>query len=134
MLFDKSINFFGALNASGLALEAAPVDAAKLGELLDLLSGEVISGRTAKEVFEEMWASGKSAEAIVEAKGLRQISDTGALEAAVEKVVAENPDQVEKYRKNPKVIGWFVGQVMKATGGKANPGVVNQLLKQKLEG
>ncbi|SMF48236.1 aspartyl/glutamyl-tRNA(Asn/Gln) amidotransferase subunit B [Tistlia consotensis] len=125
-------NYFGALNASGETLETAPVDADKLGGLLDLLADDTISGRQAKEVFEAMWESGKDALTIVEEKGLKQVSDAGELGAAVDKVIADNPAQVEKYRENPNVIGWFVGQVMKATQGKANPGMVNKLLKDKL--
>jgi aspartyl-tRNA(Asn)/glutamyl-tRNA(Gln) amidotransferase subunit B len=129
-------NFFGALNASCKGLEEAPVTAAQLGGLLDLLADDTISGRIAKDVFEEMWESGKDAAVIVEEKGLKQITDTGAIEAAIAKVIANNPGQVEQYTSgaNPKVIGWFVGQVMKATQGKANPGMVNQLLKKHLDG
>ncbi|MEX0758616.1 MAG: Asp-tRNA(Asn)/Glu-tRNA(Gln) amidotransferase subunit GatB [Tistlia sp.] len=125
-------NYFGALNASGATLESAPVDADKLGGLLDLLAEGTISGRQAKEVFEAMWETGKDAAALVEEKGLKQVSDTGELGAAVDKVIADNPAQVEKYRENPNVVGWFVGQVMKATQGKANPAVVNKLLKERL--
>ncbi len=124
---------FGALNRSGLELAEAPVDAAKLGGLLDLIADGTISGRIAKEVFEAMWESGQSAADIVEQKGLKQISDAGAIAAIVDRLVADNPEQAEQYRTgNEKVIGWFVGQVMKATQGKANPGVVNQLLREKL--
>jgi len=126
-------DFFGALNRSGVALSAAPIDADKLGGLLDLVADGTISGRIAKDVFEEMWETGKTAADIVEAKGLRQISDTGALEAMVDKVIAENPGQVEQIKAgNEKLLGWFVGQIMKATQGKANPGMVNQLLRKKL--
>jgi len=125
--------YFAALNRSDLALAEAPVDADKLGGLLDLIAAETISGRIAKEVFEAMWASGKSAAAIVEEKGLRQISDQGAIEAIVARVIADNPKQVEQFKSgNEKLIGWFVGQVMKASQGKANPGLVNRILKQKL--
>ncbi len=124
---------FGALNRSGLELAEAPVDAAKLGGLLDLVVDGTISGRIAKEVFEAMWESGQSAADIVEQKGLKQISDEGAIAAIVDRLVADNPEQAEQFRAgNEKVIGWFVGQVMKATQGKANPGVVNQLLREKL--
>ncbi|MFC4352866.1 Asp-tRNA(Asn)/Glu-tRNA(Gln) amidotransferase subunit GatB [Fodinicurvata halophila] len=131
-----TVNFFGALNASGLDLKDAPVGAEQLGGLIDLIADGTISGRIAKDVFEEMWATGKDAAAIVEEKGLKQITDTGEIEAIVDTVIAENPDQAEQYRSgdNPKVIGWFVGQVMKASQGKANPGMVNQLLKDKLGG
>jgi len=124
---------FGALNRSGLELAEAPVDAAKLGGLLDLVADGTISGRIAKEVFEAMWETGRSAADIVEQKGLKQISDEGAIAAIVNRLVADNPEQAEQFRAgNEKVIGWFVGQVMKATQGKANPGVVNQLLREKL--
>jgi aspartyl-tRNA(Asn)/glutamyl-tRNA(Gln) amidotransferase subunit B len=124
---------FGALNRSGLEMAEAPVDAAKLGGLLDLVADGTISGRIAKEVFEAMWATGRSAADIVEQKGLKQISDEGAIAAIVDRLVADNPEQAEQFRAgNEKVIGWFVGQVMKATQGKANPGVVNQLLREKL--
>jgi len=124
---------FGALNRSGLALGEAPVDAAKLGGLLDLVADGTISGRIAKEVFEAMWESGKPAAEIVEEKGLTQISDERAIAAIVERLIADNPKQVEQVRAgNAKVIGWFVGQVMKATQGKANPAVVNRLLQDKL--
>ncbi len=127
--------YFGALNrTSGANLGNAPVDAAKLGGLIDLIADGTISGRTAKEVFEAMWDSGKDAGAIVEEKGLKQISDTGALEGVIDQLIADNPGQVEQYQGgNVKLIGWFVGQVMKATQGKANPGMVNQLLKKKLD-
>jgi aspartyl-tRNA(Asn)/glutamyl-tRNA(Gln) amidotransferase subunit B len=125
--------YFAALNRSEVALAEAPVDADKLGGLLDLIAAETISGRIAKEVFEAMWASGKSAAAIVADKGLRQISDQGAIEAIVARVIADNPKQVEQFKSgNEKLIGWFVGQVMKASQGKANPGLVNRILKQKL--
>ncbi len=124
---------FGALNRSGLELAEAPVDAAKLGGLLDLVVDGTISGRIAKEVFEAMWETGRSAADIVEQKGLKQISDEGAIAAIVDQLVADNPKQAEQFRAgNEKIIGWFVGQVMKATQGKANPGVVNQLLREKL--
>ncbi|WP_299393161.1 Asp-tRNA(Asn)/Glu-tRNA(Gln) amidotransferase subunit GatB [Pelagibius sp.] len=125
--------FFGALNKSGVELAAAPVDAKKLGGLLDLIADNTISGRIAKEVFEAMWESGEDAGAIVEAKGLKQISDSSAIEGLVEEIIANNPKQVEQFKGgNEKILGWFVGQVMKATQGKANPGMVNQVLRQKL--
>ena len=130
-----TVNYFGALNASGASLEDAPVDATKLGGLLDLIADDTISGRIAKEVFEEMWETGKPAAEIVEAKGLKQITDTGELEAVVDKIIAENPGQAQQVAEgNPKLLGWFVGQVMKATQGKANPGLVNKLLREKLGG
>ncbi|HLW27033.1 MAG TPA: Asp-tRNA(Asn)/Glu-tRNA(Gln) amidotransferase subunit GatB [Kiloniellales bacterium] len=131
-----TVNYFGALNASGVGLAEAPIDAKKLGGLLDLIADGTVSSRLAKEVFEAMWESGKDAATIVEEKGLKQITDESAIEALVDKVIAENPAQVEQYAggENPKVIGWFVGQVMKASQGKANPGAVNQILKRKLGG
>ncbi len=126
-------DFFGALNKSGKDLADSPVSAEGLGGLIDLISDGTISGRIAKEVFEAMWESGKSAGDIVEEKGLKQISDTGAIEAIIDEIIANNPSQVEQVRGgNEKLIGWFVGQTMKASGGKANPGVVNQILKAKL--
>ncbi len=125
--------FFGALNRDGIEIAAAPVNAAKLGGLLELLDAGTISGRIAKDVFDAMWDSGKDAAAIVEEKGLKQISDTGAIEAIVDQVIADNPGQVEQFKSgNEKVLGWFVGQIMKASQGKANPGMVNQLLRKKL--
>jgi len=126
-------SFFGALNRSSLPLAEAPVQAAALGELIDLVSDGTISGRTARDVFEAMWESGKSAAAIVEEKGLKQISDSGALEAVVDAIIAANPEQVAQLQGgNQKVIGWFVGQVMKETKGQANPGMVNKILKEKI--
>ena len=126
-------DYFGALNKSGADLESAPVDAKKLGGLLDLIADGTISGRIAKEVFEEMWDSGQDAGAIVEAKGLKQISDSSEIEGLVEEIIANNPAQVEQFKGgNEKILGWFVGQVMKATQGKANPGLVNKVLREKL--
>ncbi|KKJ76642.1 glutamyl-tRNA amidotransferase [Kiloniella litopenaei] len=128
-------DFFGALNKSGLALDQSPVSAKQLGGLIGLIKDNTISGRIAKEVFEVMWETSKDADTIVEEKGLKQITDTGPIEAAIDEIMAANPDQVEAFRGgNEKLIGWFVGQTMKATGGKANPGMVNQLLKKKLAG
>nr|WP_206374705.1 Asp-tRNA(Asn)/Glu-tRNA(Gln) amidotransferase subunit GatB [Sneathiella chinensis] len=126
---------FGNLNRTGKSLSDSPVSADSLGELIDLIKDGTISNRIAKEVFEEMFETGKAAEAIVEEKGLKQVSDTGAIEAAIDEVIAANQDKVAEYRGGKdKLFGFFVGQVMKATGGKANPGVVNQLLRPKLDG
>ena len=126
---------FGALNRNGLELSDSPVDAAMLGGLVDLAADGTLSGRLAKEVFEEMWKTGKQAAEIVEEKGLKQISDSGEIEAIVTKIVAENAGQVEQFRSgNEKVLGWFVGQVMKATQGKANPKLVNEVLRKALAG
>lgn len=123
---------FGLLAKAGKGIEESPVSAESLGKLLDLLKADVISGRIAKDVFAIMFDTGGDPEAIVEERGLRQVTDTSAIEAIVDEIIAANPGQVETYLKNPKVIGWFTGQVMKATGGKANPQVVGQILKAKL--
>ena len=112
----------------------SPVAPDQLGSLLDLIADGTISGRIAKDVFAEMVETDGDPAAIIEAKGLRQVSDTGAIEAAVAAALAAHPAQVAQYATNPKVLGFFVGQVMKATGGKANPALVNDLLKQKLAG
>ncbi len=124
---------FGALNKAGRGIADSPVTADRLGGLIDLIADDTISGRIAKEVFAEMLETGEDAAAIVEKKGLKQITDTGAIESIIDEVIAGAPTQTEQVRSgNPKVLGWFVGQVMKATGGKANPGVVNRLLRAKL--
>ncbi len=127
-------DLFGALNKKGLGIENSPVSEAQLGGLIDLIADGTISGRIAKDVFAEMVETGADPAAIVEAKGLRQVTDTGAIEAAVDAALAANPAQVAQYATNPKVLGFFVGQVMKATQGKANPALVNELLKKKLGG
>jgi aspartyl-tRNA(Asn)/glutamyl-tRNA(Gln) amidotransferase subunit B len=128
-------NLFALLNKKGLEVTDSPVSAANLGKLLDLIADDTISGRIAKDVFEIMAETGGDPEAIVEAKGLRQITDTGAIEAAVDKAIAAGPQQVAQFKAgNEKVVGWFVGQVMKATQGKANPQQVNELLRKKLSG
>ena len=125
-------DLFGALNKKGLGIENSPVAAAQLGGLVDLIADGTISGRIAKDVFAEMVETSADAAAIVEAKGLRQVTDTGAIEAAVDAALAASPAQVEQYAANPKVLGFFVGQVMKATKGRANPALVNELLRKKL--
>ena len=126
---------FGALNRNDLELARSPVDAAELGGLIDLVADGTLSGRLAKEVFDEMWRTGRQAAEIVEEKGLKQISDASEIEAIVAKIVAENAGQVAQFRSgNEKVIGWFVGQVMKATQGKANPKLVNEVLRKALVG
>ena len=123
----------GALNRDGLDIEQSPVSAAALAGLLDRIKDNTISGKIAKEVFDAMWAGEGTADEIIEAKGLRQITDSSAIEAIVDKVIAANPGQVAEYKAGKdKLIGFFVGQVMKETGGKANPGQVNQMLKHKL--
>ncbi|MHB1218413.1 MAG: Asp-tRNA(Asn)/Glu-tRNA(Gln) amidotransferase subunit GatB [Alphaproteobacteria bacterium] len=126
---------FGRLNKAGMALVDSPVSAAAVGELVDLIADNTISGRIAKDVFDEMFATGKGARAIVSEKGLTQITDTGAIEAAIDQVIAANADKAEQVRAGKDaLLGWFVGQVMKATGGKANPAKVNELLRKKLKG
>ncbi len=126
---------FGALNRTNKAIQDSPVTATALGGLIDLISDGTISGRIAKEVFEAMVETGKEAAAIVEEKGLRQVFDTGAIEKAIDEVMAKNQDKVAEYRSGKdKLLGFFVGQTMKATGGKANPAVLNDLLKKKLAG
>ncbi len=126
---------FGNLNRTGKSLAESPVSADELGKLVDLIKDGTISNRIAKEVFEEMFDSGKAAADIVKEKGLEQVSDTGAIEQAIDDVMAANMDKVEEYRGGKdKLLGFFMGQVMKATGGKANPGVVNKILKPKLDG
>jgi aspartyl-tRNA(Asn)/glutamyl-tRNA(Gln) amidotransferase subunit B len=125
---------FGALNRQGRSIEASPVAAASLGRLVDLIADGTISGRIAKEVFAEMLATGADPAAIVEQKGLAQLSDAAAIERIAFEIIAANPGQVESYRKNPKALGWFVGQVMKATQGQANPQMVNEVLRRKLAG
>jgi aspartyl-tRNA(Asn)/glutamyl-tRNA(Gln) amidotransferase subunit B len=126
-------DLFGALNKRGVDITQSPVKAESLGELIDLISDNTISGRIAKDVFAEMVETGKGAAAIVEAKGLRQVTDTGAIEQAIDAVLAKEPGKVAEYRSGKdKLFGFFVGQVMKATQGKANPGLVNELLKKKL--
>ena len=128
-------NLFGALNKMGLDIAASPVSATHLGALVGLIEDETISGKIAKDVFEIMLETSKAPGVIVEEKGLKQITDSGAIEAIVDQVIADNPDQAENVRAgNDKAIGWFVGQVMKASQGKANPGQVNGLLKAKLLG
>jgi aspartyl-tRNA(Asn)/glutamyl-tRNA(Gln) amidotransferase subunit B len=124
----------GALNKASLEILESPIDAQRLAGLLQRLTDNTISGKMAKQVFEEMWQSTDSADEIIEAKGLKQITDMGAIEAIINQVIADNPGQVEQYLKGKdKVFGFFVGQVMKATQGKANPGEVNKMLKEKLK-
>jgi len=128
-------DLFGALNKAGKAITESPVTAEQGAELLALIEDGTISGRIAKDVFEIMFETGKGAEFIVEEKGLKQVSDTSEIEKIIDEVIAANPEQLAQYRAGrEKLIGFFVGQVMKQTGGKANPGVVNQLLKPKLDG
>jgi aspartyl-tRNA(Asn)/glutamyl-tRNA(Gln) amidotransferase subunit B len=125
----------GALNRDGVDIEHSRVDPQQLTGLLNRIVDNTISGKIAKEVFEAMWSEGKPADAIIEAKGLRQITDAGAIESVIDAVIAANPKQLADYRSGKdKLFGFFVGQVMKATGGKANPAQLNDLLKSKLGG
>jgi aspartyl-tRNA(Asn)/glutamyl-tRNA(Gln) amidotransferase subunit B len=125
----------GALNKSEKELSESPVTAEQLGGLVALITDNTISGKIAKEVFAEMFQTGKNAADIVEEKGLKQVTDTGAIEKLVDEVLAENADKVEEYRGGKdKLFGFFVGQIMKKSGGKMNPGMVNDYLKSKLEG
>jgi aspartyl-tRNA(Asn)/glutamyl-tRNA(Gln) amidotransferase subunit B len=124
-----------ALNKEGLEITAGRLSAISLAGLLKRIADKTISGKIAKEVFEAMWASGASADAVIEEKGLRQITDTAAIEKAIDEVMAKNPGQLADYRSgNDKLFRFFVGQVMKATQGKANPEQLNELLKKKLAG
>jgi len=124
---------FGRLNKLGVAIEDSPITAEKLGRLLALIEDNTISGKIAKDVLDLMFESGKDAAAIVEEKGMKQVTDTGAIEKVIDEVMAANGDKVAEYRSGKdKLFGFFVGQVMKASGGKANPAAVNELLKKKL--
>jgi aspartyl-tRNA(Asn)/glutamyl-tRNA(Gln) amidotransferase subunit B len=124
----------GGLNREGKTLEQSPITAAQLGDLIALISDNTISGKIAKDVFADMMATGQDAAAIVESKGLKQVTDTGAIEKIIDEVIAENPDNVAAYKGGKdKLFGFFVGQAMKKSQGKANPDIVNELLKKKLE-
>jgi aspartyl-tRNA(Asn)/glutamyl-tRNA(Gln) amidotransferase subunit B len=123
---------FGRLNKQGGDVAAAPVSAAQLGAILDLIADGTISGKIAKDLFEIVWSEGGDPRKIVEQRGLKQVTDVGAIEKTVDEIIAKNPDKVADAKSNPKAIGWFVGQVMKASGGKASPSAVNDILKKKL--
>ncbi len=123
---------FGRLNKEAKGIEDSPVSADQLGAIVDLIGDGTISGKIAKDVFEIVWSEGGDPRQIVESRGLRQVTDTGAIEAAIDQIIAANPDKVEQAKAKPTLLGWFVGQTMKATGGKANPAAVNALLKAKL--
>ena len=122
----------GRLNKEGKDILASPVTAAQLGAILDLIAAGTISGKIAKDLFEIVWSEGGDPHAIVEARGMTQVTDRSAIEKVVDEIIAKNPDKVEQAKAKPMMIGWFVGQVMKASGGKANPQAVNELLKHKL--
>ena len=123
---------FGRLNKEGKAIASSPVSAGQLGSMLDLIKDGTISGKIAKDLFEIVWNEGGDPRAIVEQRGMKQVTDTGAIEKAVDEIIAKNPDKVADAKSNPKAIGWFVGQVMKSSGGKASPQMVNNILKRKL--
>ncbi|NRB04146.1 MAG: Asp-tRNA(Asn)/Glu-tRNA(Gln) amidotransferase subunit GatB [Rhodobacteraceae bacterium] len=123
---------FGRLKKDDTDITASPVSPAQLGGIVDLIAKGDISGKIAKDLFEIVYTEGGDPAEIVEARGMKQVTDTGAIEAAVDEIIAANPAQVEKAQQNPKLAGWFVGQVMKATGGKANPKAVNEIVSAKL--
>jgi len=123
---------FGRLNKEGRSIVDSPVSACQLGEVLDLIKEGTISGKIAKDLFDIVWTEGGDPKSIVEARGLTQVTDMGAIEKAVDEVIAANPEKAEQAKLKPALAGWFVGQVMKATGGKASPQSVNDLLKKKL--
>jgi len=123
---------FGRLNKEGKTVETSPVTSAQLGGLVDLISDGTVSGKIAKDVFEILWTEGGDPAQIVQSRGLVQVTDLGAIEKAVDEIIAANPDKVAAVQAKPSMLGWFVGQVMKTTGGKANPQAVNDMLKNKL--
>ena len=123
---------FGRLNKEGLSIGESPVSSAQLGGVLDLIASGEISGKMAKDLFEIVWTEGGEPSEIAQARGMKQVTDLGAIEAAVDQIIAANPAQVEKAKANPKLAGWFTGQVLKATGGKANPAAVNEMVAKKL--
>lgn len=125
-------DLLGALNKAGKAIEETPVSPGQLGGIIDLIKDGTISGKLAKDLFEIVWNEGGVPAEIVESRGMKQVTDTGAIEKAVDEIIAANPDQVAKVVAKPSLAGWFVGQVMKATGGKANPQAVQALVKAKL--
>ena len=123
---------FGRLNKEGKDIASSPVSAGQLGAMLDLIADGTISGKIAKDLFEVVWQEGGDPRAIVEQRGMKQVTDLGVIEKVVDEIIGNNPDKVADAKSNPKVIGWFVGQVMKSSGGKASPQAVNDLLKKKL--
>jgi aspartyl-tRNA(Asn)/glutamyl-tRNA(Gln) amidotransferase subunit B len=123
---------FGRLNKESIDIVNSPVSAIQLGSILDLIKDGTISGKIAKDLFEIVWSEGGDPHAVVEQRGMKQVTDTGAIEKVVDEIIAKNPDKVADAKSNPKAIGWFVGQVMKSSGGKASPQAVNDILKRKL--
>jgi aspartyl-tRNA(Asn)/glutamyl-tRNA(Gln) amidotransferase subunit B len=124
---------FGRLNKEGRDIAGSPVSAAQLAAIVDLIGEGTISGKIAKDLFEMVWAEGGDPRALVEARGMRQVTDIGAIEKAVDEIIAANPDKVAQARAKPQLVGWFVGQVMKSSGGKANPQSVSAILAKKLQ-
>jgi len=124
--------FFGRLNKEGKTIDESPISASQLGSIVDLIADGTISGKIAKDLFEIVWEEGGDPREVVEKRGMKQVTDTGAIEKVVDDIIAKNPDKVEQVKAKPTMLGWFVGQVIKASGGKANPQVVNEILKQKL--
>src|SRR4029078_10684250 len=122
----------GRLNKEGKDITASPVTAEQLGAMLDLVKEGMISGKIAKDLFEIIWSEGGDPRAIVEQRGMKQVTDMSAIEKVVDQIIAKNPDKVADLKTNPKALGWFVGQVLKASGGKANPQSVNELLRTQL--
>ena len=123
---------FGRLNKEGKGIASSPVSTVQLGAMLDLIADGTISGKIAKDLFEVVWQEGGDPRAIVEQRGMKQVTDIGAIEKVIDEIIAKNPDKVADAKTNPKAIGWFVGQVMKASGGKASPQAVNDVLRRKL--
>jgi aspartyl-tRNA(Asn)/glutamyl-tRNA(Gln) amidotransferase subunit B len=124
--------FFGRLSKEGIEIADSPLDAGQLGGIVDLISNKEISGKIAKDLFEIVWAEGGNPAEVVEKRGMKQVTDTGAIEKIVDEIMSANPDKVEQVKEKPSMLGWFVGQVMKASQGKANPQAVNEILKTKL--
>jgi aspartyl-tRNA(Asn)/glutamyl-tRNA(Gln) amidotransferase subunit B len=125
-------DLFGRLNKQGLTFHQSPMSQTQLGGIIDLIGSGEISGKMAKDLFDLIWTNGGDPATVAAENGMKQVTDTGAIEAAVDEIIAANPDQVEKARANPKLAGWFVGQAIKATGGKAAPAMVQALVAQKL--
>ncbi|MBV9332158.1 MAG: Asp-tRNA(Asn)/Glu-tRNA(Gln) amidotransferase GatCAB subunit B, partial [Alphaproteobacteria bacterium] len=128
-----SNEYFGRLNRAGLDIASGPITAAANSAIVQMVAANEISGKTAKDLADILWIEQGDPRRIVEERGLKQLSDEGAIERAVDEVIAANPDKFAELRSKPKLAGWFVGQVMKSTGGKANPNVVNRILQTRLE-
>jgi aspartyl-tRNA(Asn)/glutamyl-tRNA(Gln) amidotransferase subunit B len=125
--------YFGRLNKAGLAIAGGPILPKAASAIVQMVAANLISGKTAKDVADMVWREGGDPRAIVKARGLEQLNDTAAIEGAIEAIIAANPDKVQDVKLKPKLIGWFVGQAMKATGGKANPQALNAILRRRLE-